>query len=409
MAPSVAPRPRGASQSAYALTALLGAVALVFAGCSATPSQGASHSLGVLGEPKGTTQVLGQPAPTGTGELGAVACATAARCWAVGTTPETVPPGGADVIVATKNGGQSWTAQHVTGGSTPQLSGVACPSDTDCIAVGSNGASLPGSGVVVATTDGGKTWNPVAAPTGALTVITVTCSTTSDCVALVSDGTLVWSATTTDFGQTWQQQGNMPSLFVANDDLTCTAAGVCLVAGYAPTGTGQGEGALAVSTDGGHTWSLATVPNGLGVLRSAACVNATDCFAAGTTSTTVSDVVPAHGQLLDSTDGGHTWTAASAPPPIDDVYGVECPSARVCAMVGTAWKGTPPVGTGAVAQSGDAGATYKVSSTAYVPLTLTALSCPDATRCIAAGGDTLARITVIAPTPPPKHSETQHP
>ncbi len=316
-----------------------------------------------------------------------------------------MPPGGAHVIAATKNGGQTWKAQDVTGGSTPQLSGVSCPSATECIAVGSNGASVPGSGVVVATTDGGKTWNPVAAPTGALTVITVTCSSVSDCVALVSDGTLVWSATTTDLGQTWQQQGNMPPLFVADDDLMCTAAGLCLVAGYAPTGTGQGEGAVALSSDGGHTWTLASVPNGVGVLRSVACVNTTDCFAAGTTSTTVSDVVPAHGELLDSTDGGHTWTPATTQPPVDDVYGVECPSDRVCAMVGIEWKGTPPVGTGAVAQSGDAGTTFKVSSSAYVPLALTALSCPDATRCVAAGGNTVARITVVAPNPVPKKKQ----
>ena len=239
---------------------------------------------------------------------------------------------------------------------------------------------------------------------GALTVITVTCSWVSDCVALVSDGTLVWSATTTDLGQTWQQQGNMPPLFVADDDLMCTAAAVpgrrVCAHRHRPGGRRRG-----LSPDGGHTWTLASVPNGVGVLRSVACVNTTDCFAAGTTSTTVSDVVPAHGELLDSTDGGHTWTPATTQPPVEDVYGVECPSDRVCAMVGIEWKGTPPVGTGAVAQSGDAGTTFKVSSSAYVPLALTALSCPDATRCVAAGGNTVARITVVAPNPVPKKKQ----
>lgn len=302
------------------------------------------------------------------------------------------------MIVATKNGGRTWRGQHVTGGSTPELSGVSCPTKADCMAVGSNGASLPGSGVVLATTDGGATWNPVAAPTGALTVVAVTCASVSSCLVIVNDGTLIWSAISTDFGQAWQRQGNLPFLFQAGDDLSCTSGG-CLVAGYAPTGTGTGEGAIGLSTDGGHTWSLASVPNGIGVLRSATCSDATDCLAGGSTSTSVNDVVPAQGALLHSADSGHTWQPANGAPPVGDVFDIECPSATVCAMVGTVWKGTPAVGTGGVAESGDAGTTFHLSSSAYVPLPLTALSCPTATACVAAGGDTVARVKVAPPKP----------
>jgi photosystem II stability/assembly factor-like uncharacterized protein len=171
------------------------------------------------------------------------------------------------------------------------------------------------------------------------------------------------------------------------------------VAGYVPTGTGTGEGAVALSGDGGQTWSLASVPNGIGVLHSATCSTSTSCLAAGSTSSSVNNVVPAKGALLDSTNGGHTWQPVTGSVPVADVFDIECPTATVCAMVGTVWKGTPAVGTGGVAQSGDAGATFHLSSTAYVPLTLTALSCPTATTCIAAGGDSLARITLAPPKP----------
>jgi photosystem II stability/assembly factor-like uncharacterized protein len=220
----------------------------------------------------------------------------------------------------------------------------------------------------------------------------------------VNDGTLVWSALSTNFGETWQREGNMPSLFIAGDDISCVTGGPCLVAGYAPTGNGTGEGAVALSTDGGHTWALASVPNGVGVLRSATCTTATACLAAGSTSTAVNDVVPAKGALLHSSDGGHTWQPATSPPPVEDVFDMECPSASVCAMVGREWQGNPPVGTGAVAQSGNAGTTFRLSAAAYVPLTLTAVSCPKAAFCVAAGGDTVARITISVP--PPAHRQS---
>ncbi len=351
--------------------------------------------------------MIGQPAPLGTGELGAVSCASARRCWAVGVAGPNPPATGATVIIATTNGGGRWKAERVAGGSTPQLSGISCPTDTACMAVGSNGASLPGSGVVVTTHDAGATWSPVSSPTNALTVTGVLCTSLTDCTTIVSDGTSTWSAHSADFGQSWQLEGNLPSLFLGGNDLSCTAGGSCLVAGYVPTSNGHGEGAVSVSADGGQTWTLATVPQGIGTLQSAACLSATLCLAAGTTSTTVSDIVPAKGELLRSADGGHTWVPWTGLLPVDDVYALACPSTRQCAMVGTKWVGFPAIATGAVAQSRNGGGTFHAASTAYVPITLTALSCPDTVACIAVGGNTVARITLLQP--PTRHRPPTRP
>lgn len=350
--------------------------------------------------------MIGQPAPAGTGALAAVSCATATRCWAVGVAGAGSAAGTGTVIVATANGGVSWKAQHVAGGSTPELSSVSCPTRTDCMAVGSNGASLPGSGVVVVTRDAGHTWAPATAPANALTLIGSHCESPTDCTAIVSDGAVTRSVHSSDFGQSWQQEGTLNASFIAGNDLTCAAGGRCLVAGYTPTSNGHGQGAVSVSTDGGKTWSLATVPSGLGVLQSVTCPTAAVCLAAGTTSTTVSDIVPAKGELLDSSDGGHTWTPSTSPPPVDDIYAVTCPSVRLCAMVGTKWVGSPAIGTGAVAQSQNAGTTFRASPGAYVPISLTALSCPDTARCIAVGGNTLARLTLLAPRVRPAPART---
>jgi photosystem II stability/assembly factor-like uncharacterized protein len=145
------------------------------------------------------------------------------------------------------------------------------------------------------------------------------------------------------------------------------------------------------------------VPSGIGVLQSTACPSTTVCLAAGTTATTVSDVVPAKGELLRSTDGGHTWVQQSARRvPVEDVYGMACPSAQQCAMVGTFWFGLPEVGVGSVAQSVDAGSTFRGLPTSYTPITLTAVACPSTSKCVAVGGHTVARVTLLRP----KHQVT---
>jgi hypothetical protein len=377
---------------------IFAAVALTASGCALSGHPGTKKTARVLGEAKGTPLAVGQPAPSGTSDLGALSCATARRCWAVGVAgPNPAPASGATVIDATSNGGLTWKAQQVTGGSTPELSGVSCPTTTECMAVGSNGASLPGSGVVITTSDAGATWSPAVTPENALVVSSVTCASPIDCTAIVSNGTSTWSAHSADFGQTWQQEGDLPAGFLPGNDITCVAGGTCIDAGYTPTTNGHGQGAVAVSADGGQSWALASVPTGTGVLQSTACLSATDCLAAGTTGTTVSDVVPAKGELLHSADGGHTWVPSTGTLPVDDVYGLACPSAEQCAMVGTTWTGFPAVGTGGVAESTDAGLTFLSSPTSYVPITLTAVDCPSVSGCVAVGGDTVARLTLLHP------------
>jgi len=409
VAPSSVSGHRGARQPGGGVIVLVALVAVTMSGCSVSRHPTASRTVQVLGEPKGPTLVMGQPAPAGTGDLGAVSCAKKGRCWAVGIAgPDTTPPpGGATVIAATINGGVTWKAQHVSGETIPELSGISCPTATECMAVGSNGSSLP-AGVVVTTSDAGAVWNPATAPAGALSVASVSCASPADCLAIVSDGSTLWSAQSTDFGQTWQRFGNLPGSFLGGGDLWCGVGGACLVAGHVPTTSGHGQGAVALSADGGQTWALATVPSVSGLLQSAACPSASTCLAGGTKSTTTSDIVPAQGELLHSVDGGHTWTDVTDAPPVDDVSDMECPTATVCAMVGTHWAGNPPVATGAVAQSADGGATFKASSAAYIPISLRAVACPTPAHCVAVGGDTVARITLVAPQPRHSHASA-HP
>jgi photosystem II stability/assembly factor-like uncharacterized protein len=220
------------------------------------------------------------------------------------------------------------------------------------------------------------------------------CASPTDCTLIATDGTTFWSAHSTDFGNTWTREGDLPPGLMGAGNLSCVAGAACLVTGFTATTAGHGQGAIAISTDGGATWAPAAVPPGSGLLQRAACMTISSCLAVGTTATAVSAVIPAHGALLTSDDGGHTWVSATAAQPIDDIYGIDCPSPSTCVMVGTNWTGTPTVGTGAVARSTDGGAVFTAATTEYTPLALTAVTCPTTQRCVAVGGDTVARITL---------------
>jgi hypothetical protein len=376
---------------------------------------GAPH---VLGQPEKTPDAVGQPAPAGTGQLDAVSCGDATHCWAVGspgavnaaTTPTTTssapaaPSATATVIDATGDGGKTWVAEPLALSPAPALTGISCPGPQACMAVGLNGSGL--AGIVLVTRDAGATWTAATTPAGAVVLTSVDCAGTTDCTAIASDGTSFWSAHSTDFGNTWTRQGDLPAGMQDAGSLSCAGDGTCLVTGFTATTAGHGQGAVAVSTDGAASWIAATVPAGTGLLQSVLCTTVTSCLAVGTTSSTVSAVVPAKGAILSSDDGGHTWAVAAAVSrqPVDDMYGIACASPLICAVVGTEWTGTPTVGAGAVARSADGGLTFSAATTEYTPLPLTAVACPTTRQCVAVGGNTVARLGF--PRPAKVHAVT---
>jgi hypothetical protein len=383
------------------------------------------HSLPpVLGQHHGSPDVTGQPAPVGTGQLDSVSCAGPLHCWAVGTsgttaatastsstttstsTTTTTPPAPTTttVVDATVDGGRTWTAEPLSLPGTPALTGISCPSVQSCMAVGLSGSAQ--SGLVLTTRRGGADWEESSTPAGAIVMTAVDCTSVSDCTAISSDGTTFWSALSTDFGRTWQRGGDLPAGLEGAAGLSCVPGSSCLVTGFTATTGGHGQGAVVISLDGGTTWTAADVPAGTGLLQSAGCASPTSCLAVGTTSTTVTAVVPARGTVLTSDDGGHTWISSLRTTSIDDIFDIDCPSAVICAMVGTRWVGHPPVGTGAVAQSRNGGTSFVASTTAYTPLPLTALACPTPRRCVAVGGDTVARIVFPHAAPRRSHPPT---
>ncbi len=246
-----------------------------------------------------------------------VAATDPAHAWAVGPGP---------TIVATSNGGASWTAQHPA--TSHDLYGVAFSDSLDGWAVGPKGT-------VVATTDGGAVWSAQAAPTTNATLVGVA-ARGRDCWAVGADdasggGVIV---ATTDGGAAWSAQSTLGadalySVTFADADhgwavgdhgtiMATTDGGAVWTRQRAPTSDylngvtscgalrawAVGESGVIVATsDGGVHWNV--------VRRSAA--KAPDLYTVAFADKRHGWAVGVGGVILATTDGGLTWRAQGCP------------------------------------------------------------------------------------------------
>ncbi len=95
--------------------------------------------------------------------LNAVACPSTSDCIAVGD----------GIIATTTNGGRTWTSENPVDEGVDVLSAIACPSTSDCTAVGYG---------IISTTNGGRTWKKEKPPLGMSEGNAITCPSISHCI-----------------------------------------------------------------------------------------------------------------------------------------------------------------------------------------------------------------------------------
>jgi photosystem II stability/assembly factor-like uncharacterized protein len=320
--------------------------------------------------------VPGSGGPNPFAGLFGVSCVDANTCVAVGG----FPPAGTDPpIVATTNGGTTWTLETSNSGTNNYLHAVAClPASTTCYAVGRGGS-------IVTTTDLVNWTKMTSGTTNALN--SITCLSTTSCVASGQSGTLdvlsgsTWTATTgngggaflagvtclnattcyaagkqgvtlaTTNGTTWTQQAGGGTTQQMNS-VSCPTTSVCFAAGAA--------GTILATSNGGQTW-LPQTSGTTNALNGISCASTTKCAAAG-----------AAGTVRYTTDGS-TWSGGTSGT-TSALNGVACSSATACTAVGAA---------GTIVTSADGGATW-TAQTSGVATALNAVACPTA-ACYATG------------------------
>lgn len=277
--------------------------------------------------------------PNTYGLLQGVSCLSAVDCIAVGYTIDLTANGGS--AIAEFWNGSSWTMQStaaIPGGSYGFLSAVSCSSASACTAVGNyNNAS--GSRVALVEHWNGTHWTlqspPALSGDSFISLWGVSCISTSWCTAVggytapSGAGTVLvehWN------GSTWALQ-NTPLSTSTLSSISCIATTFCTAVGYSYNSSG-------------YSFTLAEIWNGLqwglektlspssdaSYLFGVNCLTFTMCTAVG--SYYESNGFTA--SLAESWNG-KKWVVQSTPNisgPGNDLAGVFCPSATVCAAVG---------------------------------------------------------------------------
>ena len=278
------------------------------------------------------------PAKSTLSVLSGVSCTTATACTAVGDFAR----GGAYLSLAERWNGTTWAIQHTpnpAGATYSFLGGVACPTATDCTAVGNSTST---TSVTLAEHWDGTSWTlqPTSAPTGAQSsgFNSVACPDTTGCTAVGyytdSTGTNLTLAEQRS-GTSWVIQATPnPPGYSTLASLSCASATACIAVGSYSTSTGT-QLSLAESWDG-TSWTIQSTPNPAGarstLLSGVSCVTAAACIAVGSHSGGGSTV------SLAEQWNGTSWAIQSTPNPAGTLNsvlaGISCTSAAACTAVG---------------------------------------------------------------------------
>jgi len=273
-------------------------------------------------------------------------CADETHCLQSGNTPI-----GDAILLATSDGGASWSTTLHVQYPVNFVIGVGCATGLACIA----GGSL---GVLFRSTDGGQTWSELDSAVTRNNFAAISCAGDRFCVAVggSTDAATLFIAVTHDGGSTW----TLPRVPV-DDSLTavsCYSTTVCMAVGL--------NANVVTTTDGGATWRVTNVQTGtnLNMFVGVSCPSKSTCFAA-----------TLGGLVFRTDDGGRTWMKRATFG--FQFRGLDCPTASVCYVA------SPQIDQSVIEATYDGGAKWTAS--ALQGVRIWSMSCTDKSHCVGVG------------------------
>jgi hypothetical protein len=375
---------------AVALLAIVGsaqAAGVALTGASAAAA-GLAPSILRLGAP---TKVL--PDTAGEVTLRSVSCPSPERCESVG-----VDAAGRAVTAAGSEAAGRWTWSVAKPDPGPDgadtMASVSCPSTSECVAVGSGamGQAEVATGVLARSTWRWATPSvlaPDAANGGVLTA--VSCPTRATCVAVGKDAAsqaIVTTGTASGTGWTWTRPAAIPPDPTGGGGLTavsCAEATSCVAVGS--DAAGHAIFTVGASGASGWAWSTATaLGTETDALVGVSCASSAWCVAAGNVDGGPSTLVVGRRSAEGWSWGATVVLGAGA----GTVAGVACPTEQLCVAAGAGTVGAQSVATFELAHAAGGGLVVSgaqpLASIGPPATGLTAVACAAADSCVAVGG-----------------------
>ncbi len=189
----------------------------------------------------------------------------------------------------------------------------------------------------------------------------------------------------------WQTEKTYQSTIDNLAAVSCPSPSVCTAVGS--TAGGGSPGVIVNSTDGGATWTTQSLPTGVGSLNSVSCASTSVCEALGFTYTSSGAFA------VGTTNGGATWQRQTVPSALGIVGQVSCPTTSECITVGqvccVVGEGGGPA---TIMRTTDGGATWQTEAVPVGLSDLSSVTCLSVTKCTAVGDTSSLAPAVVTTT-----------